>query len=219
MWGAEVGVAARGRRTQAQRRLGQREEQPVEGWIGVVGRMTRRKQRVGRSTGGSWWDLDTGTPYDETSTQGRHTDGNGGLAYGEQWHMCSGSRHTRRPEGGRRREWCRKEQSGVWGLRSTLCPRSLAAPSGVSSAIMDVSLITPPPALSSSLTASSFGYRVPTLPRRTARPSAWFVPPMMSCAPYCSKLLFQPVTGVRAFTLPPTSSTSFTETLAATMQP
>jgi hypothetical protein len=52
-----------------------------------------------------------------------------------------------------------------------LCPRSLAAPSGASSVIMDARLITPPPALSSSLTTSSFGCRVPTLPRRTAKPS------------------------------------------------
>jgi hypothetical protein len=59
-------------------------------------------------------------PYDQTNTQGRHTDRNGGLAYGEQWHKCSGNRHTRRPKGGRRREWCQKEQSMLWGLRSPL---------------------------------------------------------------------------------------------------
>jgi hypothetical protein len=40
---------------------------------------------------------------------------------------------------------------------SSLCPHSLATPSEASSAIMDVSLIIPPPALSSSLTTSSFG--------------------------------------------------------------
>jgi hypothetical protein len=31
----------------------------------------------------------------------------------------------------------------------------------------------------------------------------------MSCAPCCSRLSFQPITGLRAFTLPPTSSTSY----------
>jgi hypothetical protein len=55
---------------------------------------------------------------------------------------------------------------------SPLCPCSLATPSRASSAIMDSSLITPPPAISSSLTTSSFGCRVPTLLRRMARPSA-----------------------------------------------
>jgi hypothetical protein len=55
---------------------------------------------------------------------------------------------------------------------SPLYPRSLAAPSEASSAIMDLCLITPPPAPSSSLTASSFRCRVPTLPRRMTRPSA-----------------------------------------------
>jgi hypothetical protein len=57
-------------------------------------------------------------------------------------------------------------------ISSPLCPHSLAEPFEASSAIMDASLITPPPALSSSLTASSFGCRVPTLPHRTTRPSA-----------------------------------------------
>jgi hypothetical protein len=52
-----------------------------------------------------------------------------------------------------------------------LCPRSLVIPFGASNAIMDTSLITLPPALSSSLTVSNFGCRVPTLPRRTTRPS------------------------------------------------
>jgi hypothetical protein len=55
---------------------------------------------------------------------------------------------------------------------SPLCPRSLAAPFGASSVIMDASLITPPPALSSSLTVSSFGCRVPLLPHRMTRSSA-----------------------------------------------
>jgi hypothetical protein len=54
---------------------------------------------------------------------------------------------------------------------SPLYPRSLTAPFGASSAILDMRLITPP-ALSSSLTASSFGCCVPTLPRRTTRSSA-----------------------------------------------
>jgi hypothetical protein len=70
------------------------------------GRMTCQKRCVGRATGGSWGDLDSGTPYDQTSTQRRHTDRNRRLAYGKQWQRCSGSRHTQRPEGGHRREWC-----------------------------------------------------------------------------------------------------------------
>jgi hypothetical protein len=52
-----------------------------------------------------------------------------------------------------------------------LCPRSLVAPYKVSSAIMDASLITPPPTPSSSLTMSSYRCCVPTLLRRMARPS------------------------------------------------
>jgi hypothetical protein len=42
-----------------------------------------------------------------------------------------------------------------------LCPHSLAAPSRASSAIMDMSLITPPPTLSSSLTTSPCPYTSP----------------------------------------------------------
>jgi hypothetical protein len=90
-----------------------------------------------------------------------------------------------------------------------LCPLSLVTPSGTSSAIMNASLITPPPTLSSFLMASSFECRVPTLPRRTVRPSATFVPPTMSCTPCCSRIPFQPDTRLRAFILPPTSSTSY----------
>jgi hypothetical protein len=72
---------------------------------------------------------------------------------------------------------------------------------------MDVSLTTHPLAPSSFLTVSSFGCHVPTRPHRTARLSPRFVPPMMSCAPYCSRLPFWLATGLRAFTLPPTPST------------
>jgi hypothetical protein len=55
---------------------------------------------------------------------------------------------------------------------SLMCLHSLVVPSGVSSAIMDVSLITPPLAPSSFLTVSSFECRVPTRPHRTIRLSA-----------------------------------------------
>jgi hypothetical protein len=59
-----------------------------------------------------------------------------------------------------------------------LCSRSLAAPSGAPNAIMDASLITPP-ALSFSLTASSFGCRV--LDRLQL--SAVAAPPTLSLVP------------------------------------
>jgi hypothetical protein len=49
------------------------------------GRMTHQRQHVGRETGDSWSDVDTGTPYAQKITQGRRTNKNGGLAYGEQW--------------------------------------------------------------------------------------------------------------------------------------
>jgi hypothetical protein len=75
-------------------------------WRRQRGRMTRQRRRAGRPTGGSWGDQDTGTPCAQRSTQERHTDRSEGRAYGEQWQMCLGSRRTRRPVGGRRREWC-----------------------------------------------------------------------------------------------------------------
>jgi hypothetical protein len=55
---------------------------------------------------------------------------------------------------------------------SLMCLHSLVVPSEVSSAIMDVSLTTPPLAPSSFLTVSSFECRVPTRPHRTVRLSA-----------------------------------------------
>jgi hypothetical protein len=77
---------------------------------------------------------------------------------------------------------------------SLTCSHSLATLSGVSSVIMGDSLITCPLALSSSL---------------TSRPSAWFGPPIMLCAPCYFRLPSPPATESRVTTLPLSSWTSY----------
>jgi hypothetical protein len=76
----------------------------------------------------------------------------------------------------------------------TYVPHSFVAPSRVSSAIMVMSSMTPP-TLSSSLTTSIPGCHVPTPLPRMARLSTWFTPPIISCAPYYSKLSSSSATG------------------------
>jgi hypothetical protein len=74
-------------------------------------------------------------------------------------------------------------------------PHSLAALSKPSSATMTVSLITPP--LTHSSPPKGFFYEclVPTLHRRTVKPSASSVPSIICCAPYFFRFLFRLATG------------------------
>jgi hypothetical protein len=74
-------------------------------------------------------------------------------------------------------------------------PHSLAAPSKSSSATMTVSSIMPP--LTHSLPSKGYfcGCLVPTLLRRTVKPSASSATSIICCVPYFFRLLFQLATG------------------------
>ena len=65
------------------------------------------------------------------------------------------------------------------------------------------------PARSSSLTVSTSACHAPTPPLRTVRPSASFVPLIMLCAPFCSKLPYPLTSGLKHFRQLPTSLTSY----------
>jgi hypothetical protein len=91
---------------------------------------------------------------------------------------------------------------------SPLCPRSLDAPSRASSVIMNTSLITAPPALSSSQ-GVQLQMSCPYTSLQNSKAEHMIHTTNVSCTPCCSRLPFHPIYEMRAFMLLPTSSTSY----------